>query len=239
MIMPTIDVMNRVLDIITADEKKNSFLDVLYADDSSIRKDELLQFVRESFSSADDSEVIKYIDLLDADHDAYSNFLIKLRKKLISQIIDDLGKSYNSFEIESIDASVFWLMYVVAIKKCIGTEHTAARLGQEKYFDAIPAVLNQYQTDAHKNCLAYFNMDANAFSLKKTPQLGLLLHKFRSKNKAIRTRKKNLHRVERRAKKIVQVNKLAHGGKSKIFSNGRYLVPGQHAAAILKLYLQK
>lgn len=238
MIVSTTDVMNCVLNIITADEK-NSFLDVLYTDDSNIRRNELLQFARDNFSSVDDLEVIEYIDLLYTDNDAYNNFLIKLREKLISQIIDDLGKPYNSFAIESIDGSVFWLMYVVAIKKCIGTEYATDRLECKKYFDTIPTTLNQYQTDAHKDCLAYFNMNVNVFSLKKTPQLRLFLHRFHSKNKTLKTRKKNLRRVERRAKKIIQVNKLAHRGKSKIFSNGRYLVPGQHAAAIAKLYLQK
>lgn len=230
--------LNRVLDIITSDEKKNSLLDVLYADDSAIKKNELLQFVKECCSSVDDMKTFEYLNLLNTDDDVYKDFLIKLREKLISQIINDLGKTYDSFDIESIDGAVFWSMYAIAIKKCIGTGHATDRLEQKTYFDTIPP-LNQYQTDTHEKCLRYFNMNANAFSLKKTSQLRLFLHSFHSKNKALKTRKKNLHRVERRAKKIVQVNKLAHGGRSKLFSNGRYLVPGQLAAAIVKLYLQK
>lgn len=232
--------LEHILNCITTDGKKQDLLNVLYTDDSTIDKSTLLNFVQECLSPVDDTSLSQSIDLLYTNHDVYTHFLAKLKDKLVSQIIDDLGKEYDPLLFESIDAFMFWSMYTIAIKKCIGAEHAGVKLSDSTYFDAIPDILNDYQRQSHNECIRSFNMNTNTFTLRNTPDLRLFLHSFHSKNKSYRTRKKNLRRVEKRAKKIVQVNKLAHNGKSKpTFSNGRYLVPGQFADAIVKIYINK
>lgn len=232
--------LENILNCITTDEKKQDLLNVLYADDSTIDKSALLNFVQECLCPADGTNISQSIDLLEANHDVYTHFLAKLKDKLVSQIIDDLGKEYDPLIIESIDAFMFWSLYAIAIKKCIGAEHAGVKLSDSTYFDTISDILNDYQRQSHNECLRSFNMNTNTFTLRNTPDLRLFLHRFHSKNKSYKTRKKNLRRVEKRAKKIVQVYKLAHNGKSKlIFSNGRYLVPGQFANVIVKIYINK
>lgn len=228
--------LDTILDVITSDANRNSLLEVLYADDLSIDKSMLLNYVKECMSSVIDNKILKLIQRLETTGDEYTYFIIRLQEKIVSQITDDLGKAYSAIEISSIEYFTFWAMYAVAIKKCIGIEHAEKNLSSSLYFQAIPGELNESQRNSHNECLDSFNMNANKFGLKRTPELRLFLHSFHSKNKSLKTRKKNLHRVERRAKKIVQVNKLTHKGKT-MFSNKRYLVPGQFAAAIQKLYL--
>lgn len=239
---PLIDTLSLeyILSTITSDDSKNSLLDVLYFNDTNIDKTALVEFIRKSLTPIVDTDLDKIITLLDENHDVYTYFLIKLQEKLISQITNDLGKNIDAFSITSIEHFVFWSMYVVAIKKCIGTEYAKETISPPQYFSLIPNTLNKYQIQTHNECIDSFNMDINCFSLKNTPDLRIFLHSFHSKNKSIKTRKKNLRRVQKRAKKIMQVNKLAHGGKSKaMFSNGKYLVPEQFANAIVKLYLIK
>lgn len=229
--------LDYILDKITSDESRNNLLDALYTDDSDIDKSAFLGFVRTCLESDASAEVMEYIEALDSESDEYAYFLVKLQDKLISQINKDLGKDYDTIRIACVESFVFWSMYAIAIKKCIGTEHVTDVIEESEYFGANSEPLNRFQTESHRECLRKFNMDAGKFTLKNTQELRMFLHKFGSKNKSIRIRKKNLHRVERRAKKIMQLNKLVHGGKSKsMFSNRKYLVPGQFANIILKLY---
>lgn len=232
--------LDLILDAVTSDDKKERLLNVLYVNDSEIDKSALLNYIRDCVAPISTKEIAEYINLLDNNCDDYKFFLIKLTNKLFAQIQDGLGENYDPFYIASIERSVFWSLYVIAIKKCIGTENAAATLTINEYFHEIPNDLNKYQKNTHSDCLDIFNMNINKFTLKNTPDLRLFLHSFHSKNKSLRIRKKNLSRVKRRALKIVQVNKLANNGKSKsMFSNGQYLVPEQFAAAIVKLYLNK
>ena len=232
--------MNEILNEITSDKVRDSLLEILYFNDSTIDKTAFLKFVRKSCTPTDDAAVVDYINSLDTDQTKYAYFLIKLRDKLVDQISDDLGKRCDLFSITSIESAVFWSMYAIAVKKCIGIEKAKETLVESAYFGAVSDSLNSYQKKSHNECLKAFNMDANRFKLKDTIALRMFLHPFHSKNKALKTRKKNLHRVEKRAKKIVQVDKLARGGKSRaMFSNGKYLVPKQFADAIVKLYLNR
>ena len=227
-----------ILNTITSDDKKNGLLDVIYANDLSIERSDLIKYIRESMNPISTKEIEECINLLDTVYDHYAFFLVKLREKLVSQIVEDLGKDYNFFDISSIDNFTFWAMFAIAVKKCIGSEYANTTLSPSTYFSKILINLNQYQKNAHDDCITSFNMDANTFTLKNTPDLRLFLHSFHSNNKTLRTRKKNLHRVERRVKKMVQVSKLAHNGKSKVmFSNGRYMVPEQFATIIENLYI--
>ncbi len=231
------DILEQILTVITSDEKKDELLDVLFKDDDKIDKTELLDFLKRTFDNCDSFNVKTCIDIIANNPDAYGHLLIKLQEMLISQLTKDMNSGFGTVSIASIDSYAFWTYYTISVKKCLGIEHAGDKLSEIIYFRAISPAKNKPQKECQTTCLESFNFDAINFSIKDCPTLRVFIHKFHSKNKRLKTRKKNLRRVQRRARKILQISKLAHNGKSMaLFSQGRHVVVKDFADAIVKIY---
>lgn len=91
--------MNEILNEITSDKMRDSLLEILYFNDSTIDKTAFLSLSK-SCTPTDDAAVVDYINSLDTDQTKYAYFLIKLRDKLVDQISDDLGKDVTCFQLQ-------------------------------------------------------------------------------------------------------------------------------------------
>ena len=186
--------------------------------------------------------ITAYITELKANSFEYSQFLQTLKKRAVRAIRTSLG--YNKPDdgddtYDTLSPDVFWPMMVIAMKKCLGQDNAQAEITDKNaYFHLIPESLNAAQVRVHNKCINFFAMDVSKISKKTWVDLRYYLHNLGSKNKKIKTRKKNLKRVEERIHRIMIVNRISHNGiQGNIFSQGRYLVPRQFEHALVKLFL--
>lgn len=237
--------LNRIVELVISQENQEPLFEIIFSDDHQIDRQKMLNFLSRLVKKADSSEanfheIEEALRSIQNNGYCYQKFLECLKLALVSP--DDPNYSTISLEhIDVLDIDVFWSMVPIAMKKCLGSNFAKATINNnQNYFSAMPADLNSKQIDCHQRCINSFNLDANTFSRKEYKELGVFLHSFHSKNRRPLTRKKNLKRVERRTKKIMQAYKLAHNGmKSNIFSDGRYKVPSQFSDYISKEFLAK
>ena len=228
---------NIIIQDAISDDNVDRLLDVLFSKEDGIDSVELISFIRERASmyiSKYDIDtrksIAEYIDQLSADNCKQESFVLQLGAELSSQITP------SQSEFTKLNYMVFWSMFAIAEKKCIGSP-TVKITDIPNYFKSL-SPLTQKQENAHTACIRAFNLNADSFSLKKNSQLRLFLHPIRSKNKKLRTKKKNLHRVLKTTKKIMQVNKINHRKNSyNIFSGKSYIVPEQFTKIIVDLFL--
>lgn len=220
-----------------SDDNTDRLHDVLFSRGDGIDNEKLISFLRERasmYSSKYDIEtnkcIAEYIDQLSTDNCKQEHFILHLGAELSHQV------THFPSELTKYDYMVFWSMFAIAEKKCIGLP--AAKITDIQNYFKLLSPLTQQQENAHTACIKYFNLNADSFSLKQNPQLRLFLHPFHSKNKKLRTKKKNLHRVLRPTKKIMQINKINHRKSSYNIFNGRsHIVPEQFTKIIVDLFL--
>lgn len=220
-----------------SDNNVDRLLDVLFSKEDGIDSVALISFIKErasmySFKYDIDTnkKISEYIDQLSTDNSRQENFVLNLGAKLCSQIPS------SQSELTQLNYMVFWSMFAIAEKKCIGLP-TVKITDPSNFFKMLPP-LTPNQENAHTACIKAFNLNADSFSLKANSQLRLFLHPFHSKNKRLRTKKKNLNRVLKTTKKIMQVHKINHRKNAyNIFSGKSYIVPEQFTKMIVNLFL--
>lgn len=220
-----------------SDDNADRLLDVLFSKEKGIDSVELISFIKEraaiySFKYDIDTNknIAEYIEQLSTDNCKQESFVLQLGAELSSQITP------SQSELTKLNYIVFWSMFAIAEKKCIGLPNV--EITDIPYFFNMLPPLTSKQKDAHNSCIKAFNLNADSFSLKNNSLLRLFLHPFHSKNKRLRTKKKNLHRVLKTTKKIMLVNKINHRKNSyNIFSGKSYIVPDQFTKIIIDLFL--
>lgn len=219
-----------------SDDNVDRLLDVLFSKEEGINNVELISFIKERasmYSSKYDIDtnknITEYIDQLSADNCKQESFILQLGAELSGQITS------SQSELTKLNYRLFWSMFAIAEKKCIGSP--TVKITNTSYFKMFSPLTSE-QEKAHTFCINAFNLNADSFSLKKDSNLRLFLHPFHSKNKKLRTKKKNLHRVLKTTKKIMLVNKINHRKNSyNIFSGKSYIVPEQFTKLIVDLFL--
>lgn len=225
-----------IQDAISNDNADRLF-DVLFSKEEGIDSLKLISFIREraaKYSSNYDIDTNKniaaYIDQLSTDVGKQESFVLQLGTELSRQITP------SQSELTKLNYILFWSMFAIAEKKCIGLPNVKIT-DTQSFYDLLPP-LTAKQKKAHNSCIKAFNMNADSFSLKNNSSLRLFLHPIRSKNKRLRTKKKNLHRVLKATKKIMSVYKINHRNQSyNLFSGKSYIVPDQFTKMIIDLFI--
>ena len=237
-------IFNEIVKLAIKDDNQETLFEIIFSDDYQIDKQQMLNFLNSIVTSADENDINieeakDCLHIMQNDNSSYQNFLNCLKAELAAPDPDYPNAKPESFDL--LDKNIFWSMTAISMKKCLGSNNANAMITDlEQYYRSIPEQLNNAQKICHIECIKYFNMDANNFSREKNKELALYLHEFHSKNKRIKTRKKNLQRVKKRIKRIMQIYKLAHNRMpSNIFSKKRYKVPEQFAKSISTTYLTK
>lgn len=171
----------------------------------------------------------KVVAALSDDKDNLRYFLARLSGVLTRAIDPEKKKDL----LIRLNRALFWQMYGISVKKCLGEGQAKRQINDIVFFNVLPADINSYQKDAHFEILLSFNTNAQKYSFKCTPDLQYYLHPIHSRNKSPKTKKKNIRRVEKRAKRIIQLYGLKREGS--MFNNSRHLVPKQFADGIIKL----
>ena len=244
--MNKVSVKDFIIKAAIDDKSQKELFAILFSRDSFIDKRRLLSFLAEKVNndaekiSADKVVIDEVLTELKKNRLHYDIFLTELKNALNRQIRESLG--YERLEdgaYDTLSPEVFWPMMVVAMKKCLGPKNARVSITDRKqYFNYISEELNPAQKKVHNKCIDYFANNADDFSISTNLELRKYLHPFHSKNKKIKTQKKNLNRVEKRINKIMQVYKISHDRiEVNIFSKGRYIVPCQFASYIKKVHL--
>lgn len=221
------------------DDNVDRLLDVLFSKEEGIDSEGLISFIREralmyssQYNLDTNKKIAEYIEQFSGDNSKQEKFLRQLGVALSSQI------TQSQSELTKLDYITFWSMFAIAEKKCLSSP-TAEITDFVDFFEMLPPLTEQ-QKKAHDFCVKVFNCNADSFSLKDNTSLRFFLHPFHSKNKRMRTKKKNLHRVLKTTKKIMQINKINHRKNSyNIFSGKSYIVPEQFTKIIINLFLSK
>ncbi len=246
MVMDKATVKDFILNIAVADSSQSELFAILFSHDTYIDKQRLLGFLFEKIDtngelSPDDRVAIdEEFNDLEKNKLDYDLFIVGLKNKLLFQIRKSLDyKRLTDGAFDTLTPEVFWPMMVIAMKKCLGSKNARAKItDRNHYFDLVSEELNLSQEKTHNKCIDYFSNNADVFSISTNSELRKYLHPFKSKNRRLKTQKKNLRRVEKRINKIMQVYKISHDRiDGNIFSRGRYKVPEQFADCIRKIYL--
>ncbi len=225
------DDLNYLVKLVAKEENFPELFKIIFSCDDGIDQQQMLDFINESVNNEPDAPILlaAVIDSLQEDKTLFDSFLSELhaetsrRFRRASGYNPVPGKIYN----ETMTPGIFWMMMAISMKKCLGTEHAKDTLDFQELCNNFQS-LNDEQKRTHKECVGFFNLNADRFTFKNNKYLGIFLHKFHSKNKQVRTRKKNLHRVTRRVKKMMQVYRLSHNNNRRsMFSDGRHEIPDQ------------
>lgn len=219
-----------VLNYISGDNCIDELLDAIFPQKGSIEA-AIIEFLSKCSFPPEVHNACDVIIALKQGNDNMCYFLARLYAKLM----DIIDPERNKDLLIRLNRSLFWQMYGISVKKCLGVGHSKEQIPDTVLLSVLPADMNANQIDANMKTLLSFNSDAQKYSFKQTPDLGFYLHPIRSRNKSPKTKKKNIRRVEKRAKRIIQVYGLKHEGA--MFGKGRHHVPKQFADGVIKLYI--
>lgn len=216
-----------------SDKNADQLFEIIFDKDLQVDTKKLLAFLYDIADSLEGeltqkTDTKNYVKVLEDTDDELDYFLLKLRDALISP------ESKAAFS--KLDYTLFWNMFAIAEKKCIGAPYSS--IDDEASFFSQVIVDTSEQKKAHKECINGFNMDSDRFSRATDPMLKLFLHPFHSKNKKLRTKKKNIHRVLKTTKRVMQAYKISHRHDSyNIFVGKCYVVPDDFTKYVVKTYL--
>lgn len=217
-----------VLDFITDDKYIDELLDAIYPSTGSV-EDAIVAYLSKCSFPSEVRNAGEVISALSESGDNCCYFLVRLYDILKRTIAPDKNEDL----LIRLNRALFWKMYGISVKKCLGVGYAKMQIPNQDYLNIIPNGINLCQKNAHLETLQVFNTDVQKYSFKRTPDLKYYLPPIRSRNKSPKTKKKNIRRVERRAKRIIQLYGLKQKGG--MFNNGRHLVPKQFADGIIKL----
>lgn len=222
---------NELVEIIKSlnESLEDEFFDICFSDPIAIDRNAVVQFLTDRVNES----------ATHLDKDELRNYLLKMKSDdiLFYSFFEDL---YNGLPCRVERLPKFhWMLMSIAMKKCLGEENARKQITDFKlYIGLFDDVTTAQQESTHKNCIGFFNTDVGKFSVGNVGDLALYLHCFRSKNKRIKTRKKNLRRVTRATKKIMLSYKIARNGRrDDLLSHGRHKVPDQVRNRLVRLFL--
>lgn len=229
------DQMKILLDDISSEENFERLFNIIFADDHLIDKELVISFLQErvnviesSLNESDKESIKNYIKKLRNDLDEFDYLLIKIQETLINPA--------DQYLLLRLDYSIFWTLFSISIKKCISSPLSQIN-NVNDYYSQVTLDTPQLRK-AHKECIDAFNLNSDRFSLKTDPMLKLFLHSFHSKNKKIRTRKKNLQRVLKTTKKVMQAKKINDrlNPRYNIFEGKTCIVPDEFTKYVIKYF---
>lgn len=213
-------------------------LEVIFSYNEALNQDSIIELVNKRFNkyrstiNGDFSNAIeKYINKMQRSSSARELFITRFSKILTEEL--DAGQLMML-------ARSFWLLFPIAIKKCIKLPEVI--YDKDEYLDCINNVfgpgLNRHQMDTHEECITSFNKNADDYTFDSFPLLTVFFksHNIKSYKRA-RAKKKQVHRVLRRTKKIMITYKIIDNAYAHLFDNKVYLVPDQFSKTIIAKYL--
>lgn len=216
-----------------ADENFETVLHILFSKDATVVKDDFISGLRKIASLKFGKKYDAYFEKLSEDTNEVGRFLETMSDYICKKYFP--GEN-TEIKIVTIDEFRIWILYAISIKKCLGINYSKEKLTERQYYNELKETINQEQRNAHSQCVLGFSHDSCDFTFKKDPFLNVFLHHFHGKNKARKTKKKNIRRVIKQAERYAILHKLNHRNKS-IFDRGKYLVPRQFGETIIKIYL--
>lgn len=224
-----------VLRFIADESRVDDLLDAIYQRAGNL-EDSIVKYLSDCVFPSDVLYAREVVSYLTKNKDGCrSSFLIRLFVLLRDTIdLEQIDPNKKKNLLILINQELFWIMYGISIKKCLGVGHATKQIPNSEFFQVLPDDINSFQQDAHKDTLESFNTDVRRYSFRRTPDLKYFLHPIHS-NKSPNTKKKNIHRVEKRAKRIMLLYGLKQNGD--MFNQGRHMVPKQFASGIIKIFI--
>lgn len=220
------------------EENIEEALKVIFSYDGTLNQDSIVELVNKRFNDYKSiingdfpNTIEKYIDRMQRNSSARELFIARFTKILTEEI--EAGQLIML-------ARSFWLLFPIAIKKCIKSPRVI--YDKDKYLACINSTfgpeLNRHQIDAHEECITSFNKNSDDYTFDSFPLLKVFFisHSIRPYKRA-RAKKKQIHRVLRRTKKIMITYKMIDSPFAQLFENKVYLVPDQFAKTIIAKYL--
>lgn len=226
--------INKLLNVLLSDGNLEAILDVLFSKKEVVNNEIFVDGLREIASEKLGKTFDTYFDQLKTDTNEFNYFIGLMGKFLWKNTF--MGE-LDEFVIVTLEELTIWLLFAVSIKKCLGIRYAKEKLTETRYYPEMRYSVNDEQKKAHSQCVSYFSNDVSRFSLKRNPLLRIFLHSFHGRNKAIKTKKKNIRRVIKRAERYMILNRLYHRNEC-VFQNGKYLVPKQFGETIIRIYLR-
>ena len=207
---------------------------ILFSTEDKIDKNSIISLLlnrfsnyKDSFSESEQIDIENYINNL-FNPNMFSDFIKCLEMGIIK------NEGFDIKDIIIIDRSIFWKLYSVAIKKCTFPDNID--LPDFSIYSNYATLKSKEQKDAHKICHNYFNKDVSEYTEKNIPALKIYFIPFSVRNSKYRTKKKNINRVKKKAKKLMQVLRLHHNNiKYNMFSGKSHIVVDEFASIVIKL----
>lgn len=230
-------ILTRLVQEIVNDTNAEQLFDAIFIEETGIDSKNVIEILQNCLLSlkgelsVDDYEYAsEYLAALPSNNQEMDYILLKISGALSAGVEDK--------DLATITSKTFWSLYAIACKKSISMPKVVFE-NPEAYYSQVSTDTRQQQK-AHQICLNAFGMDACRFDVKTMPGLKVFLHPIHSKNKKIRTKKKNLHRVLKTTKKIMQAHKIAHRNDSYHYFMGKsHIVPEEFTRSIVKSFLSE
>ena len=217
---------------------KDELETLIFEEERTVNQNKFVELLRKRYETYKDN-------LDDEDRKIIYDYLTTLNKKEIDYLLflieDHLCSSEGKDDldpdkIEQLDWDCFWFPFSIACKKCINNP-TAEIVNREDYFKFVQITTSQ-QREAHITCVEGFGMDCRKYTRQSLYCLDQFMHPIRY-SKSIKRKKKNINRVLRRTKKIMQINKLAHrNGEYNIFIGQTQIVPEQFVKYVINNFIE-
>lgn len=228
--------INAIVEDITGDGCADDLNEALFSNDKNIDYDKLLsllEFRYEYYSGKltdEEKEMVRdYLCNIQDNENELEYLIFSIENKLSED--ESLAKE----KIIALEFTAFWILFSIACKKCVD-DSNAKFIDHSNFLERFVITTDQ-QKEAFLLCKKGFEMNSKRFSRGKTYNLDLFLPTIRS-NKNIKKKKKNIHRVLRRTKKIMQINKMAHRNNGyNIFMGKTYLVPDQFVKTVINDFM--
>ena len=225
-----------IIEDITADDCADDLNEALFSNDNNIDYDKLLSLLESRYEyysgklTDEEKKVVHdYLCSVKDSKDELEYLIFSIENKLSED--DSLPKE----KIISLEFMAFWMLFSIACKKCV--DDPTAKFNDHSNFLERFVITTDQQKEALLVCQKGFEMNSERFSRRKTYNLDLFIPTIRS-NKNIKKKKKNIHRVLRRTRKIMQINKIAHRNNSyNIFLGKTYLLPDQFVKNVIDEFI--
>lgn len=198
--------MKIIVEDLIKEECSEMLFEVLFASEKGINMSKMIDFMIERFnvykneySLSEQNEILNYIDCVRKSQKMFDELIMEIKESLTEKYEFDAG------EIGKLDYSKFWHMYAVAIKKCTSMHNDV--LDEYEYFKNVNATTLR-QKMAHKACIKGYSYDSNKISKKGHPELNLFIHGINIRSRKKMVAKRNIERVWRRTKKLMQIHKI-------------------------------
>lgn len=241
-VMLNSELLNKLLDDVVSDDDNNDKLhEILFSNDDGIDQEPLILFfedrVNELYTSSKidkkgKEELLLYLNVTRTDEKNYTIFLTLLMKKFFTQ-------NYNNDKCDfvyRINKYMFWCYYAISIKKCLNAPFEKIILHDYRKYvkNGTPQ-----QEDARTRCVSSFNLNSSDFKVKELPMLSLFSIPIRSVKKN-KIKKKNINRILKKAKRIMQIIKIRdYNAKAKynIFQGKAHLIPEEFSSYVIKNFV--